>query len=153
MSPYKFVLGLILALFIVGCSSETKKPKNNPEPISFKQGRWYTEFQFSEGKTVFGANCAQCHGNAGQGLVEDWKTPNPDGTFPPPPLNGTAHSWHHSTEILMQTINDGGAPLGGNMPAFVEGLTEEEKLAVIAFFQNFWDDETYANWLKINNSN
>jgi hypothetical protein len=32
-------------------------------------------------------------------------------------------------------------------------LSEEEKLAVIAFVQNLWDDETYKKWLKINNSN
>ncbi|HCT53873.1 MAG TPA: cytochrome c, partial [Balneola sp.] len=47
----------------------------------------------------------------------------------------------------------GGIPLGGSMPSFQEVLSEEEKLAVIAFVQNLWDDETYKKWLKINNSN
>ncbi len=136
-----------------GCGPDTKKSNEKSDPFTYKKGRWYTEFQFSKGKTVFAENCAQCHGNAGQGLISDWKKPNPDGSFPPPPLNGTAHTWHHSTEILMKTINEGGQPLGGNMPAFKTVLTDEEKLAVIAFIQNLWDDETYNKWLKINNSN
>jgi mono/diheme cytochrome c family protein len=149
-SASKLIHLLLLPVFLYGCSPDAKEI---PDPFLYKKGRWYTEYQFSVGKTVFASNCAQCHGNAGQGLVDDWKTPNPDGTFPPPPLNGTAHSWHHSTEVLLETINNGGIPIGGNMPAFKEVLSDEEKLAAIAFFQNLWDDETYAKWLKINNSN
>lgn len=143
----------MIPILLLGCGSDTKQPIENPDTLSYKKGRWYTEFQFSEGKTVFVANCAQCHGNVGQGLVADWKTRNPDGSFPPPPLNGTAHTWHHSTEVLLETINNGGIPLGGTMPAFKEVLSEEEKLAVIAFIQNLWDDDTYDKWLKINHTN
>jgi len=146
---------LIFTLLVLAfsCGKETKKSNANSEPLSFKESRWYTQQQFELGKQVFTANCVQCHGGKGQGLVEDWKTPNPNGQFPAPPLNGTAHTWHHSTEVLMETINKGGIPLGGSMPAFKEVLSEEEKLAVIAFVQNLWDDETYNKWLKINNSN
>ena len=32
------------------------------------------------------------------------------------------------------------------MPAFGAVLNGEEKLAAIAYFQNFWDDETYNQW-------
>tara|TARA_R100001143_G_C3360969_1_gene135613 strand:+ start:12746 stop:13066 length:321 start_codon:yes stop_codon:yes gene_type:complete len=102
------------------------------------------------GKVVFSENCVRCHGTKGQGLVENWKKPNPDGSFPPPPLNGTAHTWHHPMEILVQTINNGGAPYGGNMPAFREILSEEEKLAVVAYIQNLWDQETYDRWVNMN---
>jgi mono/diheme cytochrome c family protein len=144
---------VLLLVAITNCTKDTKKKGVSSEPLSFKESRWYTQQQFELGKQVFTANCAQCHGGKGQGLVEDWKTPNPNGQFPAPPLNGTAHTWHHSTEVLMETINKGGIPLGGSMPAFKEVLSEEEKLAVIAFVQNLWDDETYNKWLKINNSN
>ena len=30
--------------------------------------------------------------------------------------------------------------------AFKNVLEKEEKLAAIAYFQNFWDDETYRQW-------
>ncbi|MFY0685190.1 MAG: cytochrome c [Balneola sp.] len=149
----KQVLFIILMALTLSCGKETKKSKVNSELISFKESRWYTQQQFEIGKEVFTANCAQCHGSRGQGLVEDWKTPNPNGQFPAPPLNGTAHTWHHSTVVLMETINKGGIPLGGSMPAFKDVLSEEEKLAVIAFIQNLWNEETYIKWLKINNSN
>ncbi len=140
-------------LFGSGCGEKAKETKSIPEPITFKENRWYTQQQFELGKQVFTANCTQCHGGKGQGLVDDWKTPNPNGQFPAPPLNGTAHTWHHSTEVLLETINKGGIPLGGSMPAFKEVLSEEEKLAVIAFVQNLWNDDIYQKWLRINTSN
>ena len=140
-------------LFGAGCGEKAKETKSIPEPITFKENRWYTQQQFELGKHVFTANCTQCHGGKGQGLVDDWKTPNPNGQFPAPPLNGTAHTWHHSTEVLLETIKKGGVALGGSMPAFKEILAEEEKLAVIAFVQNLWNDETYQKWLKINTTN
>ncbi len=44
---------------------------------------------------AFTANCAECHGGAGQGHP-DWQVANADGTLNPPPLNGDGHTWHHS---------------------------------------------------------
>lgn len=31
-----------------------------------------------------------------------------------------------------------------------ETLSEEDKLAVVAYFQSFWSDEIYTDWLKRN---
>lgn len=142
-----------IILFGVGCAETSKETNAITDRITFNEKRWYNRQQFDMGKQVFTENCSQCHGKVGQGLVDDWKTRNPDGSFPPPPLNGTAHTWHHSTEVLIETINNGGIPLGGSMPGFKEILSLEEKLAVVAYIQNLWDDETYDKWLKINNSN
>lgn len=64
------------------------------------------------GKTTFENNCATCHGKAAQGVVKDWKKRLPNGMFPAPPLNGTAHTWHHSPKMLLNTINNGGAQFG-----------------------------------------
>ena len=64
----------------------------------------------------------------------------------PPPLDGSAHAWHHSRSVLLEVIENGGLALGGKMPAFGAVLKGEEKLAAIAYFQNFWDDETYSQW-------
>ena len=110
--------------------------------------RWYTKSQLSIGKAIFDNNCSVCHGTQGQGLAEDWKQPLADGSYPPPPLNGTAHTWHHPVSQLIRTINSGGVPLGGKMPAFGEKLSDEEKIAVIAYFQNWWPDNVYEAWIE-----
>ena len=39
------------------------------------------------------------------------------------------------------------------MPAFGDSLSQEEKLAIIAYFQNFWDDETYSIWKQVDEQN
>lgn len=151
MIKVKYLLFALPVFIFFGCTgSEKEKPEPKIVDDSFKNKRWYTEHQYSQGKVIFSENCATCHGNAGQGLAENWKKPNPDGSFPPPPLNGTAHTWHHPMEILVQTINNGGAPYGGNMPAFREVLSEEEKIAVIAYIQNLWDQKTYDRWTNMN---
>ena len=90
------------------------------------------------GRTTFEANCMICHGAAGQGLVKDWKKPLPNGKYPPPPLNGTAHTWHHSPKILLKTINDGGIMLGGAMLGFKDKLNNKEKQALIDYIYSLW---------------
>ncbi len=114
------------------------------------QQRWYTKDQVQQGARVFAERCASCHGAAAQGLAEDWKKPGPDGKYPPPPLNGTAHAWHHPMAVLRRTIRNGGIPLGGVMPPFKDLLSDAEIDAAIAFFQDQWSDDIYATWRERN---
>ena len=107
--------------------------------------RWYDQAGIDKGATLYKQNCASCHGQNGEGTA-DWKKTDANGNYPPPPLNGTAHTWHHSINLLKKTILEGGARLGGLMPGFKDKLTDEEIDAVIAFFQSKWPDEVYANW-------
>jgi mono/diheme cytochrome c family protein len=109
--------------------------------------RWYSEAQVDAGRALFQEHCASCHGANAEG-TPDWKKRGPDGKYPPPPLNGTGHAWHHSMSVLKRTIDRGGVPLGGWMPAFKGKFTEAEKEALIAFIQSHWPDEVYAAWLK-----
>lgn len=110
-------------------------------------GRWYTPSQVELGKKVYGENCIRCHNEDARGTL-NWRQAGPDGSYPPPPLNGTAHAWHHPISILKKVISEGGIPLGGKMPAFGAKLNDDEKLAVISYFQSFWPDEIYQEWLK-----
>ena len=122
-------------------------PDEPPEaPV---KGRWYTHEQVSRGKPLFAQHCAVCHGEFGQGLAEDWRKTDANGNYPPPPLNGTAHTWHHPTEVLLGTIQNGGVPLGGVMPPFAAVLDEDQSLDVIAYIQSLWTDVVYARWLEI----
>ena len=108
-------------------------------------GRWYSAEQLDLGEQLFQQNCAGCHG-ANAELTIDWKKTDSNGQYPPPPLNGTAHAWHHSLPQLKQTIERGGAALGGVMPAFESKLNDAEIDAVISYFQSKWPTDTYRKW-------
>jgi len=110
--------------------------------------RWYTEPQVEQGQILFVSHCAACHGQRAEGTTE-WRKTDADGNYPPPPLNGTAHAWHHPRSQLAQTIASGGVSIGGVMPGFAETLTAEEIQATIAYFQHFWSDSIYARWQEI----
>ena len=110
--------------------------------------RWYTTEQLAQGKVLFSDNCAACHGFNGEGAA-NWQNLDKNGFYPAPPINGSAHAWHHSLKVLLSTINAGGKPLGGSMPAFQNLLTVDEQRSVIAAFQDYWPDDTYAQWRVI----
>ena len=154
MKIKKTFTGLVLlaSLTISSCDEPDTESGAEPEATA-EAGRWYSQSQVDIGAAVFAGNCAQCHGDHAEGLVTDWRARLDDGSFPAPPLNGTAHAWHHPNSVLLQVINTGGAALGGNMPAFENVLNEADKLAAIAYFQNYWNDETYAQWQKMGGPN
>ena len=135
---HRFLI-LMLPFLIVACDRG-----NREENVA---GRWYTPSQLEHGRVVFKNNCAGCHGENAQGTFR-WNKKLADGSYPPPPLNGSAHTWHHPKRLLKRTIDNGGIPVGGKMPAFKDKLTEQDKEAVIAFFQSYWPDEIYAEWLN-----
>ena len=61
--------------------------------------------------------------------------------YPAPPLNGTAHAWHHSPLQLLKTINEGGIKMGGQMPAFENTLSDDEKQAALDYIMSLWPRE------------
>ena len=109
--------------------------------------RWYMQSNVDNGALIFQQNCASCHG-ANAEATTNWKETDANGLYPPPPLNGSAHAWHHDKELLKQTILDGGAKIGGVMPGFKGKLSDEEIDAAIAFFQSKWPDEVYTKWAE-----
>jgi len=135
----KQLLVLLFPLVTMGCDGSHNEAR--------VEGRWYTPSQVEDGRIVFKDNCASCHGERAQGTFR-WNKKMADGSYPPPPLNGTAHTWHHPYRLLKKTINDGGLAIGGKMPAFKDKLSEADKDAVIAFFQSHWPDNIYAEWIK-----
>ena len=104
--------------------------------------------QVSLGGMLFAKNCAECHGAKGEGDA-NWRQADASGLFPPPPLNGTGHAWHHPQSVLHQVIKHGSSGGQGRMPAWREKLSDEEIAAVIAWFQAQWPDEVYAAWQQM----
>jgi mono/diheme cytochrome c family protein len=131
----RWLLVVLTSSLIIGCSNETAE-------------KWYSIEDVTAGQEIFANNCANCHGQQGES-VENWKQLDDTGKYPPPPLNGSAHAWHHSLAALTRQISDGGERLGGYMPAFKEQLTEQEIRQVIAAMQDTWPDEIYNKWVEI----
>ena len=74
---------------------------------------------------------------------------SPMDRFRPPPLNGSAHTWHHPFEVLARQIKFGAPGGAGKMPPFQGRLTDEEIINVLAWVQSLWPDEIYAQWWAI----
>ena len=123
----KNLLFIPLIILLAGCNPEEKN-KNSGSMVLL-------------GEKIYNKNCLSCHGPKGQGLAKDWKVKDENGNYPAPPLNGTAHTWHHSPEQLLYTINKGGVEMGGQMPTFEKRLTEEEKKALIEYMYSLWPKE------------
>jgi mono/diheme cytochrome c family protein len=91
----------------------------------------------SEGAVLYGRFCSSCHGADLTG-DPDWKTPNEDGSYPPPPQDSSGHTWHHGDDLLLEIILDGSDFPESRMPAFGEQLTEVEALSILEFFKSTW---------------
>ena len=106
--------------------------------------RWYEPEHAAAGAPLFQRHCATCHGAAAEGAAH-WQRRGPDGRMPPPPLDGSAHAWHHPLKALVRTVAHG----QGNMPGWGGVLSVAETLAIIAWFQSLWPDEIYLAWQRI----
>ncbi len=109
------------------------------------QKRWYTPEQVAQGAPLYAKFCAECHGPKAASTSE-WRKQDTEGYYPPPPLNGTAHAWHHQLPLLQRTIQEGGAKFGGKMPPFADKLNTTEIDAIIAWFQSLWPEKIYSTW-------
>lgn len=139
-----FVSSCFVCIFLVACD---QKPSVSASSTGLMPKREYDPNVLEAGKKIFTENCAQCHGANAQG-ADNWHQRNPDGTFPPPPLNGTGHAWHHSKAVLTDMIKNGSRPGEGNMPAWKDKLSDEEIDMVIQWFQSHWPDPLYAAWYE-----
>jgi len=140
-------LPLILAACTNGETASTDTSGTEQIASSDQIKRWYKFEHVSAGAKVFKENCVACHGSQGQG-ADGWRKIGSDGKYPPPPLNGTGHSWHHPLNMLFYTVKNGSPGGQGNMPAWGEKLTEQEIVAAIAWFQSKWPDEIYEAWAR-----
>lgn len=92
------------------------------------------------GETVYQQHCASCHGAELEG-VPDWKTPNADGTWKPPPHDSTGHTWHHSDQLLTDIIRNGGGFPETKMPAFATVLSERDIADILEYLKANWGEQ------------
>ncbi len=102
--------------------------------------------RLEEGEALYGQYCASCHGADLSGDPE-WKTPNADGSYRPPPHDSSGHTWHHSDRLLMTITRDGSDFPESRMPPFGDTLTDEQITAIFEFIKASWEpQERDAQW-------
>jgi mono/diheme cytochrome c family protein len=141
-------------IVLAGCSEQQNPTAGRAgavasPPKAMRVERWYTREQVMRGNVLFQANCAVCH-KPDASSTPNWREPDAQGKYPPPPLNGTAHTWHHPLSILRRTVRNGGVPLGGAMPGFADKLKPDEIDDILAWVQSHWSDKIYGTWSEIN---
>lgn len=136
---YSGLLGLMIA-----CD---QTPQVSSSSTGLNSKRNFKAEVLEMGKKVYQQHCAVCHANEAQG-VKEWRQPGADGKYPPPPLNGSGHAWHHSRLQLKNAILHGTQPTG-NMPAWQGRLSDQEIEAVISYFQSLWPEPVYSAWYEM----
>lgn len=151
--PMKYnimVFAIVSSLGLAGCDNSVDADKSLPVGQSASGGvdmppRNQNMQQILRGGRLYQQHCATCHGKLAQGTA-NWRQRDEEGKFPPPPLDGSAHTWHHSTEQLTGIIKNGTLDRGGNMPAWKDRLDDQDIADVLAWIKAQWPDEIYAQW-------
>ncbi|WP_166668754.1 c-type cytochrome [Thiohalophilus thiocyanatoxydans] len=146
------VLGIVVSLGLAGCDNSAS---SNSQPQATQSASTEADIpprnqdmqQILRGGRIYQQNCATCHGKLAQG-AENWRQRDEEGKFPPPPLDGSAHTWHHPTAQLIEVIKNGTLDRGGNMPAWKDQLSEQDIVDVLAWIKAQWPDEIYARWYR-----
>ncbi len=141
----RWIFPLLIPLTLGGCT-------DGPEATGLFHGLPVERINDTEvlalGERVYVEHCASCHLEGASGEPQ-WRKLGEDGRFPPPPLNGDGHSWHHPSMVLKRVIHDGG-PMGrSNMPPWGDKLSDEEIEAVIAWFQSLWPQQAFEAWARM----
>ena len=98
----------------------------------------------SKGKEIYAQNCASCHGKNLQGQVGWQNQLDEDGHRLAPPLNGAAHTWHHSPEYLYRVIKYGFTSFDPNYEGKMlgnSGLSDEEVWELVSYMKEVWPNE------------
>ena len=144
---WKIFATLIVGLGLAGCDgTPSAGPGEGSETVVERK---QDPSQVVRGKAVYETHCLECHGAGGKGQPGDWRVRDADGRFPPPPLDDSAHAWHHPTAALLEVIREGSPQGQGNMPAWKGKLSEQEMQDVVAYIKSLWSDPVFELWSKM----
>jgi len=102
------------------------------------------EARVARGEKIYEAKCIGCHGP--QGVGESPGHPqavDEQGRYLAPPLDGSAHAWHHTDEELVEFIATG-SPRNPRMKAWEGELSREEIRDVVEYIKSLWGPKERA---------
>lgn len=147
---YRSFLMLLFATGLTACDQPAKESAPlDPARQQALLSRGLDLKQVVSGQQVYEQHCATCHGQESRGQPGDWRLKRANGMYPPPPLDDTAHAWHHATPVLRKAIEEGSPPGAGDMPSWKGKLTDRQIDDVIVYIKSLWSDEVYRHWLEI----
>ena len=147
---------LLAVVILASCSgsggddSAKKRAYDKPGSTAGKvdpENQIFDPEQTARGEKLFNEKCVKCHKKYAQGEPY-WQEKNDDGNLPPPPLDGTAHAWHHPTDVLQRFIRNGGEEYGGTMPPFKGELSDSQITDVIVWITALWPKDIYDKWYR-----
>ncbi len=147
-SKLTILVVLIATLLVTACENRGEGGTKTPSGVAAMA----QPVSNAAGRALFEKNCSQCHGRFAQGAT-DWRRRMSNGLWPPPPLDGSGHAWHHSRTALIDKIRFGAAPGQGTMPAFETRLSRKEIDAILDWIQSRWPAEIYRNWQRRQSAN
>jgi len=109
----------------------------------------------AQGRQVYAAHCAACHGPRLEGQP-NWRQRGADGRLPAPPHDAGGHTWHHPDDMLFRITKYGVAKAANlkdydsAMPAYEGQLSDQEIVAVLSWIQSQWPAEIRARVDRIN---
>lgn len=145
----QILASLLAGLALTACDGAPSGPASRTRADDAPLDRKLNPAQVARGKAVYEAHCMECHGPGGKGQPGDWRIRDADGYFPPPPLDDSAHAWHHPTVALLETIRNGSPQGQGRMPAWKGKLSEQEMQDGVAYIKSLWSDPVYRLWWRM----
>lgn len=130
-------LGIALMALLAACSP-------GPENIVVRL-RQHTPDDIQQGRALYQQHCATCHGVKGEGqFPEAPLEPDATGRYGAPPHDETGHTWHHSDELLVRYVTEGGfadPTRFYTMPTFEGQLDHFQAMQIIAYIKTLWTEE------------
>lgn len=94
----------------------------------------------AKGERLYKKNCIACHGEKGIGEnPRDIYAKDEKGNYVAPPLNESAHAWHHTDEQLVAIILDGSFR-NPRMIAWKTQLPKDDVGALVEYIKSLWSE-------------
>ena len=110
---------------------------------SYENHEWADNNVIEKGRVLFEENCQDCHGERGVGEKPDDMYAKDDFGFVAPPLNDSAHGWHHSDQGIVETILNGSSR-NERMIAWKDILTRGDAENLVAYIKSLWSFRSTA---------
>lgn len=95
------------------------------------------------GRKLYDENCQACHGVRGVGERPKDMYARDEYGFVAPPLDNSAHGWHHSDEGIIETILKGSSR-NKRMIAWQGTLSRQDAWDIVAYLKSIWTFSSLA---------